>query len=226
MKKNFLISILLLSVTFVVSTHSYGQSNFTGNVNLIYGKKDIFSGDVFNKDMDENVEADLSKQKLMGFSADFGMKTWPVNIVVGLIKTNDIKSYKLVDSPNYWASRKLEGSTRELKIGVKRIEMPSKIIHPFVEAGLTYINAKLYDRGEITTDSELWAGEIVSETRRYDARYRREGLGLYFNGGVYVTIAHHFNLGIQAGVSRTKLEGEVSQEIGGFQGGLFLGYHW
>jgi hypothetical protein len=52
-------------------------------------------------------------------------------------------------------------------------------------------------------------------------------VGYWINGGAYITLSHHYNLGVELGYSKATIKlYDTDGEAGGAHVALFVGYHW
>jgi hypothetical protein len=168
------------------------DSIWTGNINVLLGSKSL----------DEDDLQPIEDHGAFGVFLDFRKKSWPVSIAIdslGSGATEDV-------GPN-----KIEGTTREFDIGVRKIWEPAGMnIRPFIGGGLAFISAEQISRNgfNATLDDDT-------------------GIGLWFEGGVYWTLTEHFNIGLDLRFSGAEVE-LFNQDIqaGGATFGMLLGYHF
>lgn len=167
------------------------------------GNVNVFLG---GKGLDDEWEP-ADSQGEFGFEVDFRPRSWPVNLVIGLRAGADEAD---VFDPIFGPGQ-LESRTSELTFGVKKIWEPQGVpIRPFIGGGLLLAEAEatLKDSGGEVSDSD-------------------SGFGIWFGGGVYFTLAGHFNIGLDLRVSRAEVEvAGVDTDAGGDHLGVILGYHW
>jgi hypothetical protein len=192
MKRIFFICVLLLSITFFFSNQSFAANEWNVNTNFAIGAKAL----------DETDWEPVESQDELGLSIDFAPKTWPFSIEIGfLASATEEKDFYYMD---------VEGSTTELRAGIKKIWEPTTTMRPYVGGGLAIINAELklsdsYD--EISVDDQ--------------------GVGGYVSGGIFWTIARHLNLGFELGYSKATVTlADYDGEAGGGHALFFVGYHW
>ncbi len=103
-----------------------------------------------------------------------------------------------------------EGSTTELRVGLKKIWEPTPTMRPYIGGGLALIGAgiKLSDEyDEVSADDN--------------------GVGGYINGGIYLAVAGHLNLGFEVGYSKATVElAGYDGDAGGGHALFLVGYHW
>lgn len=184
----FLVSIALVPA-FPFDSRAAGE--WTGNANLNLGVK--YLDDFDWEPLDEQVEA--------GIDVDFRQMEWPVNLAIAFLVSADEDDENGVD---------LDGSTAEMRFGIKKIWEPDQVMRPFFGGGLVILSAHL---------------EGESSGIRIDDD--DTGFGIWLNGGIYWTLSRSFNLGFNLGLST----GEVTLfgtdvDAGGLHTGLILGYHW
>lgn len=185
---------LLLGLMFIAPIGLYAADGWTGNINLTLGKKSL---DDFDWDPVDNHDE-------IGIDVDFRNREWPINIVIALLASEEDDDFDIYD---------IEGSTRELRLGVRKIWEPGQTMQnmrPFFGGGLVLIDAEY----EIET-----SGQRVSDDD--------SGLGFWFEGGIYWTLSTRFNLGFNIGYSNAEVDFFGSDiEAGGAHAGLILGYHY
>lgn len=173
------------------------QGGWTGNLNLFLGVKQL----------DEDDWEPVDSQGEIGLELDFRPRAWPVNLVVGLRGGSD----EADEFDPFFGPVKFESWTSELTFGVKKIWEPvGTPIRPFIGGGLLFANAEATVR---------MGGIEVSEDDT--------GVGFWLGGGVYFTLAEHFNIGLDLRFSRADVDiAGVDAEAGGNHFGLIVGYHW
>jgi len=71
------------------------------------------------------------------------------------------------------------------------------------------------------------SAEIKASTWWYTASDDDTAMGFWFGGGLYVTLAEHFNLGLDLRQSKAEITlFDVEGEAGGTHAGVSIGYHW
>lgn len=183
----FMICALSMMFIFASSYQGWAVNDWTGNVNFTLGAKAL----------DEDDWDPVDSQGEFGIHVDFRKQEWPVNIVIALLGSadeGDIGGYDV------------EGTTSELRFGVKKIWEPTEVVRPFLGIGLGFINGEFDLEGIDDNDTAL---------------------GLWINGGVYWTLGKSFNLGFEVGYSQADVDiFGVDVNAGGGHAGLLLGYHW
>ncbi len=219
MKRLFFIFILLFSISLIGfnKSHAQGSSDWTGNINFSLGNKMLDKDDWSIEE--EGLNFELDTQHEAGLNIDFGKKSWPVYIALGYLNSSadDSLSEEIaVDDMVIPVKTKVEGSTKELRLGIKKIWEPTSTMRPYIGGGLAMINAE----GKVTASAEGISASVSDDD---------QAAGFYVNGGIYWTIASHFNVGVDVGYSKAKAtfdKMESDMEAGGAHYGLLLGYHW
>jgi len=184
MKTGFMVLIFSMVLVFATSYQSWSANDWTGNVNFTLGAKAL----------NEHDWEPVEDQSEFGIHVDFRRQEWPVNIAIALLGSNGKEHIRGVD---------IEGSTSELRFGVRKIWEPTQTMRPFFGGGLCLVNAEI--------DVEGYGSDEASD------------LGVWISGGIYWTLSNSFNLGFELGFSQG---GETLLEAGGSHAGLILGYHW
>ena len=188
MKRLLLLLVLSIPLMLVSSHQSWSADKWTGNVNFTLGSKAL----------DEDDWEPVEDQGEFGIHVDFRKQEWPVNIAIAILGSAADDDYRGID---------VEGSTSELRFGVRKIWEPTENMRPFLGGGLGFMSAEWDVEGFGNDDDST--------------------LGLWIDGGIYWTINHSFNLGFELGYS----EGDVDiagydVNAGGGHAALLLGYHW
>lgn len=191
MKKGLLIPVVWVALISLYPIDSPAAEEWTGNANLLLGVK--FLDEIDWEPLDEQAE--------VGIDLDFRKREWPVSLAAAFVYSMDDDDVDGID---------LDGSTAELRLGIRKIWEPDQTIRPFFGGGLVLLRADL--------DSE-YQGARVSD--------HDETVGIWLNGGIYWTLNRYLNLGFNLGIST----GEVTlfgydADAGGFHSALLLGYHW
>jgi opacity protein-like surface antigen len=154
------------------------------------------------KMLDKDDWEPLEEQSEVGILFDIGKNGWPVNIL--------IESMYSTQDEDAGPGTENEVTTIEAIIGVRKIWAPNSTIRPFIGGGLCVVT------GFASTEQEYV--EITENA---------SGIGFSIGGGVYWTIAQHFNLGLDARYSSAEATfNDIDSAIGGVHSGLILGYHW
>jgi hypothetical protein len=200
-----IITLALICFTFSIPGLAFCESDarppaWLGNVNLFLGSKFLNEDDW--KPVEEHVEG--------GILFDIRRKTWPVSIAVDLLYSRDDKDIA-VDVLGFGkVNANAESQTVEVNIGVRKIWESLKYFRPFIGGGPAIIKAEL----EATQ-----FGVSISDDDT--------GFGVWIDAGVYVTLARHLNLGIDARWSKAKVEiFDAEGEAGGWHIGALIGFHW
>jgi hypothetical protein len=217
MKKFFFILLLFLCL-FLSSGYSKAFAiGITGNINLLYGSKIIHGwSDIGNS-------TDIDTQKLKGINADFRIKSWPISIVVGSSQSSADSGYSDIHSYGGYLGT-AHGFTKEMKYGLKKIWDQSPVFHTFLGTGIALVDAEITYEG---TSFTYYNGKTYS----YFKKDTDHATCLWIDTGVYVTIAGHFNLGLELGYSNgdTDLKTKIQNHTvgaGGFKAAFFTGFHF
>jgi len=200
MLKKCIIAVLALAPFVFSMSLASAQDQWTGNVNVFVGMKNL------DKDDWEPVEA----QNEVGVEIDFRKKNWPVNIAIDILKSwrEDISS---IIGPFGPTDLKVNGYTTEFNIGIRKILDEFSSVRPFIGGGLSFIKAEM----DVSIKNIGSASESDS------------GIGIWMGGGVYFTLGEHFNLGVEVKYSDAKVTiAGVDTNAGGTHYGLLAGYHW
>lgn len=153
------------------------------------------------KVLDEDDWEPVEEQAEIGFLLDFKRKSWPVSIAVDLLGSYAEDEVYGVD---------IEARTSELCFGVRKIWDSFEHVRPFIGGGIAFIWAEI--------EGESWGLSVSDDDT---------APGIWIGGGVYWTLAEHFNIGLQARWSKAEVTlFDVDGEAGGGHFGFFLGYHW
>ena len=188
MKRVLMVLVFSMALLFATSDQSWSENDWTGNVNFTLGAKAL------DKDDWEPVE----EQGEFGIHVDFRKQEWPVNIAIAILGSAGEGDIGGVD---------IDGTTSELRFGVKKIWEPNEIMRPFLGGGLSLMNAEVDINGLGSDDGS--------------------GVGFWLSGGVYWTLNNSFNLGFELGYSQGDVDiAGYDANAGGGHAALILGYHW
>jgi hypothetical protein len=192
------VAVLACMVLFVGGGVS--DSHAATDVNLFVGQKQL----------DEQWEP-LDRQNEFGIQSTVGAESWPVRIAVDLLTSTDEVEEKIaVPEPG---TVKLEGTTLEFDIGVRRIWEINKI-RPFIGAGPAWVHAKV--------NGPLLGEGVDIETDNGDST-----LGVWVDAGVFFRLGDVINVGIGFRATRAEVNiGGVDIEGGGKHIGILLGAGW
>lgn len=241
MKKLLLVSALFVMVVCFASGQAFGQSEWTGNINLFYGFKmitddwTVTGGDLGYGGEDFTLE--VSDTNEFGLNADFGKKSWPVTILIGIYLadgddgwsgTDD--GYVYVDDSFYDATfavgTKLEAEIMEIRIGAKKSFALSKLpkLSPYIAGGLVQTTAE----GKVSYSVAMEAPDIdLSDSYGGSDSVDDSALGFWVGGGVSYQVFRQFTLGAEVSYSSAEVDFRGSDiESGGIHYGMFVGYHW
>lgn len=159
----------------------------------------FFGAKMLDKDDWEPVEEHAE----LGLMFDFGQEQWPFNIAI------DVLGSVADDTENiYGYYYDYEVETSELNLGIRKAW--GDVLRPYLGGGIAFITAK-YETSAL--------GVKISEDDN--------GVGYWINGGLMLTLANTFDLGLDLRYSDadvTLLGYDV--EAGGTHAGIFLGLHW
>jgi opacity protein-like surface antigen len=142
---------------------------------------------------------EVEEQTQFGILVDIGKTGWPVNVSMDLLASQTTESTPLAD---------FEAGTTEFNLGIRRAF--GDVVRPYVGGGVAAVSATL-------KGSSLGISYSDNDT----------AIGLWVNGGVYLTIGNTFNVGLDLRYSTAKATLFDSDfRIGGVHVGLALGYHW
>jgi len=174
-----------------IASPSTARADWTGNVNVFLGAKAL----------DEDDWTPVEDQAEVAIEADFRERPWPLNMVIGL---------RGASAEEDLGGVKVESTTSELSLGVRKIWDSSPHVRPFVGGGLSLISA-----------------EIKGSTVFGSASLSDSAPGLWLGGGVYWALTPHFNLGFDLRFSSATVTlGGIDGEAGGGHFGVLLGYHY
>jgi len=188
MKKGLMVLIFSMVLVFATSYQSWSANDWTGNVNFTLGAKAL----------DEHDWEPVEDQGEFGIHVDFRRPEWPVNIAIALLGSSGEEDIRGTD---------IEGSTSELRFGVRKIWEPTRTMRPFFGGGLSLMSAEI--------DVEGFGSDEDSD------------FGVWISGGIYWTLSNSFNLGFELGFSQGEVDLDgYDVDAGGSHAGLILGYHW
>lgn len=192
--------ISIISFLFLFSSSSvYAQSSSsTGNINILLGAKALDEDDW--EPVDEHAE--------FAIKFDFRPASWPVNLAIDL--RGSASDEETFFDP-FFGTIEVEAETTEWNFGVRKIWEDYHLVRPFIGGGLSLGRAEM----TVTIPGVGSASESDS------------GIGIWIGGGVYWTLAEHFNLGLELMISTIDIEiAGVDTDAGGGHFGFLAGYHW
>jgi opacity protein-like surface antigen len=117
--------VVFFSMVFVLLAAFNGAAWAGGNVNIMYGQKNL----------DDDDWEPVEDQREYGIMIDFKANdNWPISIALDLLFSDDDDDYLGVD---------VEGETREFNIGVRKYFPVTPQFKPYVGGGLAYIDAEV-----------------------------------------------------------------------------------
>jgi opacity protein-like surface antigen len=190
------VSLLLIPISGVCEPNGW-----TGNVSVFLG----------NKTLNEDDWNPVDDQTEIGFLLDFRPENWPVNIAIDYL---DSSEYKIQYTPS--RSIRIDGITREINIGIRKIFEISPTIHPYIGGGVAYIY------GEFETSELFFSPFSITISLDNDA-----GTGIWVDGGVCWNFAKRWHAGVDLRYSKAEITlFGTDVEAGGFHAGLLAGFHW
>ncbi len=183
---------LFIIIIYTLSFAEAADNPWTGNVNFLLGAKAL----------DEDDWDPIEDHGAFGVFLDFRRKSWPISIAIDSLSSSAEEEV---------GSNDLEGTTRELGIGIRKIwEFENSSVRPFVGGGLAFIHAEQISRNGFNA--------VLDDDT---------GVGIWLGGGVYWTVTPHFNIGMDFRVSGAEAElFNEDVEVGGASFGMLLGYHF
>lgn len=168
-----------------------------GNVNLFLGGKTL-----------DNDWAPFDEHGEFGILIDVGDEYWPVNFAIDLLGSS-----KQID---YWDGYTYT-STSEIDIGARKVfDIYGTTLHPYAGGGLALVSARIEDA---YYNWDPVCGYLCAD--------EDTGLGIWLNGGIYMTLGQSFNLGLDLRYSQADVTlGGATVDAGGTHAGILLGYHW
>jgi hypothetical protein len=190
------VSLLLIPISGVCEPNGW-----TGNVSVFLG----------NKTLNEDDWNPVDDQTEIGFLLDFRPENWPVNIAIDYL---DSSEYKIQYTPS--RSIRIDGITREINIGIRKIFEISPSICTYIGGGIAYIH------GEFET-SEFFINQGVITTS-VDSD---NGTGIWVDVSLYWYLDRYWNLGVDLRYSKAEITlFGADVEAGGLHAGLLAGFHW
>lgn len=152
-----------------------------------------------SKMLEEDDWAPVEDHAEIGLLLDFGQDHWPVNLAIDFLASAK-------DDSDYYADYDVQ--TTEINIGVRKAW--GDVLRPYIGGGLALISAK--------SDVDEWY---------YSYSEDDNGIGFWINGGLFLTLADFFNLGLDLRYSQAEVTlFGYDVEAGGTHAGIVLGFHW
>ncbi|MFC1551045.1 hypothetical protein ACFL6P_00635 [Candidatus Latescibacterota bacterium] len=195
--------LVLLSDFFLNETSTYAW-DMTGNIDLIYGSKDL------SEDWKPVVG-----HNAYGGEIDFKYEGMPFSIYLGYMESSGSGVY-IEHRHGGNITYNEEIATEEYHVGIRKTWNIPFSLHPYINGGISFIKMN----------------GILHETSPHDLYVK--GKGIWFGGGLYHTIFKQLNIGVDVKVSNdikdsyptnNKKEGEVISLGGGYAMFVF-GYHF
>ena len=177
------------------------QATWVTNINLFLGSKFL------DKDDWEPVE----KQIEGGILFDIRRDNWWLSIAADLLYSRDDADITVDVLSIGTVNANAESRTFEVNVGVRKVWENFKYVRPFVGGGPAFIKVEL--------EAEQSGVSISDDDTAF---------GVWIDAGVYVTLAKHLNLGIDARWSKATRVNlfNAEGEAGGWHIGALIGYHW
>ncbi len=176
------------------------------NINIFLGQKDLDSSD-WGPDTYLGYGLALDQQDEFGILMDFSGYYWPVSIAVDLLgSSHEVNAYD-----SFAGYGTTTATTSELDFGVRKVfDIYGTDLHPYVGGGLALITGTIEDDYYYAYGSD-----------------EDSGLGYWLNGGIYWSIAGHFNIGVDVRISEAEVTlYNQTVNAGGSHGGVIFGYRW
>ncbi|HJQ98022.1 MAG TPA: hypothetical protein VJ826_06875 [Candidatus Polarisedimenticolaceae bacterium] len=166
-----------------------------GNVNVFAGQK-WFSDAEWQP---------IETQPELGIQLAFGQLRAPIHFAVDVFHSQDESTI---------AETRVEGSTTEYALGVRKVFRRQATMHPHLGGG-----------------ASLVAGDVTAESPAARFQADDSDFGFWIDGGITWRLGGHLNLGLEVRYSRVKLEfGNIFAEDkvpgGGFHAGALVGFGW
>lgn len=195
---------IAMSLVLIPISGACEPNGWTGNLSVLLGYKAL-----------DDEWKPVDDQGGIGFLLDFRPKNWPVNIAIDYL---DSSTYEIQYTPSH--SIRVDGGTREINIGLRKIFEISPRIRTYIGGGVAYIH------GEFET-SEFFINQGVITTS-VDSD---NGTGIWVDVGLYWYLDRYWNLDWNLGVDLRYSKAEITLfgadvEAGGFHAGLLAGFHW
>lgn len=221
------------------------MAEMKGEVNLFLGMKNVKDSDFERIEFLPPEEfpdstLDVSSMTEYGVGVSFGGVDWPVMIAVDVFMASEDDAYDFQVSEyygDYDFSLKAELETTELHLGVRKFWTNNDKFHPYVGAGLAWIDAD--------ADLALWGPDVLP-LRQTSTEWFSEGasdsaMGFWLGGGVMWRITPKISLGLDLRYSDASVdfvfEGDSlpdaqveddtwKADVGGMHYGLLFGFRW
>lgn len=155
-----------------------------------------------NRSLNDSATAPVDEQTFIGGYMDFQIKDWPIALSGGLYRSAKSDSIQGVD---------VDATITEVSFGGVKNWSVLGNMHPFAGAGLSVVKV------------EAEVSDSISSVKADDTN-----LAAYAEGGVFWTVAHKMNLGVEGRFTRGS-----SANLGGagfdpdyFQVGVIAGFGW
>ncbi len=190
--------VALLWLVMWTQTAFAGMEGWSGNLNASFGTSVL---------EEDDWEA-LHQPATLGLAVDLKYETWPVSIVLGYRMSQDEKD----DEDDFHTEMKLS----EISLGVRKVVDRWPWIRPFIGGGLSSVSASFSSQ---FTESDPDETVVESDSDRVE--------GVWLDGGAYITVAEHLNIGFDVRFSRARaILFDTDTDASTLYYGLLIGYHW
>lgn len=161
------------------------------------------SGFIGKKSLDDNDWENTDSQGAFGVISDFKMSNWPVSIAA-----DAMLSVSTEEGSN---SQDIDASTGAFHFGVRKIwYVPGTSFNPYLGGGIAY--------------STGYQKRIINDIKQDS---NDSAMGAWIGTGAYWRPFKHLNTGFDLRYSQADIKlFDKEVDAGGFQGSLFIGYHW
>lgn len=190
----------LLPVALLMVTTAAPADEWNSNINFAIGYKNI------NDDYFDRLEADEHFQA--GIMVDFSYTNWPVYLVLDRFRSHHSGMLTTIVT---FALVRVEMTSEEYNLGVRKVWQASPRARPYLGGGIALLDVEY-------SEKPRFADEQTDSA---------DGTGYWYGGGIYFTLAGHFNIGLDvrhSAVDVTLLNRTV--DAGGTSSSLIVGFHW
>jgi opacity protein-like surface antigen len=232
---------IVLAVAVVLCAGT-SMAKMKGDANIILGSKWFGSDyeideDILYDKQDSTLGIDLTQQMEYGVVLNFGKVDWPVAIAVDVLYASDDDQDSFTydyTKQSYTYGIKLETTTTEVAVGVRKFFLPDGKFQPYIGGGVDWImaDAKLTAYYEGTSVPLKQASEefvFVDDSE--------STIGFFLNGGVMWRLGERINLGLDIRYSDGSVDFEAedllkqtttteSVDVGGTHAGIVFGFRF
>ena len=193
----------LIPISLCLMVFPVAAEEWNGNINFSFGYKNI------NDPFFDGFDADAHFQ--VGMMVDLTHSSWPVSIALDRFRSHRSLTLTAVDALIFAGTVRVEMTTEEYNLGLRKIWQPSKRTRPYLGAGLVQSEVE-------------YSEKVPFQDEQADSD---DGIGYWYGGGLYFTLARHFNIGLDLRRSHVDvtLFGKTV-DAGGTSTSLFIGFHW